>query len=92
MAEQGSYPLNGRSLQPTDTCTGVASGQTADIPLNVLAAFIVGGGSNTGSGPTANRPSPSFVGQPYFDTTLGFMVWVKQILPIIWVNAAGVQV
>ena len=92
MAEQGSYPLDGRTLQGTDNVTGVVGGQTADIPLSILAAFVTGGGSSTGSGPTANRPTPSFVGQPYFDTTLGFMVWAKQILPAIWVDAAGVSV
>jgi len=94
MAEQGSYPLNGRTLAPTDTCTGVVTGQTADIPLSALSTFILGTlGQGAISGTTANRPNPpSFVGQPYFDTTLGFMVWCKQVLPTIWVDAAGVQV
>lgn len=90
MAEQGSYPLNGRTLAPTDTVTGVVSGQTADIPLSILAAFLAVGG--TSSGPTSGRPVPTFVGQPYFDTTLGFMVWASQISPSIWVDAAGVSV
>jgi len=40
MAEQGSYPLNGRALGPTDTCTGVVTGQTADITLSVLASLF----------------------------------------------------
>jgi len=93
MAEQGSYPLNGRSLAATDNCTGVVTGQTADIPLATLAAFILGsGGASVLSGTTANRPLPVYVGQPYFDTTLGFMVWAKQLLPTVWVDAAGVQV
>lgn len=93
MAEQGSYPLNGRTLQATDTCTGVSQGQTADIPLSILAAFILGGGATSTSGPTANRPSPpAFIGQPYFDTTLGFMVWCKTISPAVWVTASGVSV
>lgn len=93
MAEQGSYPLNGRTLQPTDNVTGVVTQQTADIPLSVLAAFILGtGGAGVFSGPTISRPTPSFVGQGFFDTTLGYMVWVKQILPIVWVNAAGFPV
>jgi hypothetical protein len=92
MAEQGSYPLNGRSLAGADTLTGVVTGQTADVPLSALSAFITGGGSGTGSGPTSNRPVPSFVGQPYFDTTLGFMVWAKQLAPAVWVDSAGVQV
>lgn len=89
MAEQGSYPLNGRTLAPTDTCTGVVTGQTADIPLSALALFI---GSNVpANGPTGSRPVPSFIGEQYFDTTLGYVVWVKQISPAIWVNAAGIS-
>jgi hypothetical protein len=91
MAMQGSYPLNGRTLAPTDNVTGVVSGQTADIPLSILAAFLAIGGST--SGPTSNRPiAPGFVGQPYFDTTLGFMVWASQLSPAVWVDAAGVSV
>jgi len=92
MAEQGSYPLNGRTVAGTDTCTGVVTGQTADIPLSTLAAFILGAGATGLSGTTAQRLLivPSYVGQPFFDTTLGFMVWAKQILPSVWVDAAGV--
>lgn len=92
MAEQGSYPLNGRSLHPTDTCTGVVSGQTADIPLSVLGLYLSSGGGAVLSGPTANRPIPGFVAQPYFDTTLGFMVWASSLSPVIWVSASGVAV
>jgi hypothetical protein len=88
MAEQGSYPLNGRTLQNVDTLTGVVTGQTADIPLSVLQSFINNGGP--ASGPTNNRPIPTNVGQFYFDTTWGFGIWYSQIVPAIWVNAAGV--
>ena len=90
MAEQGSYPLNGRTLASTDTVTGVVSGQTADIPLSALATFI--GSNQPQSGPTGNRPVPTFVGEQYFDTTLGFVVWARQLLPAVWVDAAGVVV
>lgn len=93
MAEQGSYPMNGRSLAGTDTATGVVTGQTADIPLSALATFILGGGSSSGAGTTTQRQAltPTFIGQPFFDLTLGYMMWAKQITPAIWVNAAGVQ-
>jgi hypothetical protein len=90
MAEQGSYPLNGRTLSGTDTLTGVVTGQTADVPLSVLGAFLAISGGPPTSGPTSARPVPTFLGQPYFDTTLGFMVWCSQILPALWVDAAGV--
>jgi hypothetical protein len=90
MAEQGSYPLNGRTLQGTDTCTGVVTGQTADIPISVIAAFVLA--NSPASGPTANRPTPTFIGQPYLDTTVGFMVWALQVAPAIWIDAAGVSV
>lgn len=93
MAEQGSYPLDGRTLSSTDNVTGVVAGQTADVPLSVLSAFILSGVSGGGSGPTSGRPfPPAFVGQGYFDTTLGFMVWASLIVPPTWVDAAGVVV
>jgi hypothetical protein len=38
------------------------------------------------SGPTSARPTASFVGQPYFDTTLGCPVWWNGTG---WVNASG---
>jgi hypothetical protein len=92
MAEQGSYPLNGRTLAGTDTATGVVTGQTADIPLSILAAFILAGAGTVLSGTTATRLGtvPSFIGQGFFDTTLGYMMWASQISPAVWVNAAGV--
>lgn len=49
------------------------------------------------SGPTANRPvnsaaAPLYIGQPYFDTTLGYPVFVKSTNPTVWVNGAGTAV
>lgn len=49
------------------------------------------------SGSTANRPldssqNPLYVGQPYFDTTLGYAIWVKSRNPTVWVNASGASV
>lgn len=44
----------------------------------------------TASGTTAARPAaPAFVGQPYFDTTLGYPVWWNGAT---WVNASGAHV
>lgn len=92
MGMQGTYPIGSRTLAATDSCTGVVTALTADIPLSVLSAFIAAHGAGTMSGTTAQRPIPVFVGQPYFDITLGFMVWAKQLSPAIWVDAAGVSV
>lgn len=40
MAQQGSYPLNGRTLAANDSLTGVVTAATADVPLSVLATFV----------------------------------------------------
>ena len=45
-------------------------------------------------GPTANRPTdnsrrPLYIGQGYFDTTLGFPVYVKSRNPTVWVDGGG---
>lgn len=47
-----------------------------------------------GSGPTTARPvnqsrNPLYVGQMFFDTTLGYPVFVKSLNPTVWVNGAG---
>jgi hypothetical protein len=46
------------------------------------------------NGTTAQRPVPSqqvplYIGQMYFDTTLGYPVFVKSLNPTVWVNGAG---
>lgn len=40
---------------------------------------------------TANRPTKNlYVGQIFFDVTLGYPVWVKEVgPPTVWVNGAG---
>ena len=45
------------------------------------------------SGTTANRPTKNlFVGRFYFDTTLGYAVWLKSVNPIVWVDSGGFSV
>lgn len=50
--------------------------------------------SLTQYGTTAQRPTANlFIGRPYFDTTLGYIVHVKQVTPtVVWVNGAGTTV
>lgn len=69
------------------TPTQIPLGQNLDaIRRSANAVFAL----LTASGPTSGRPSsPAFVGQPYFDTTLGCPVWWTGSR---WVNASGAQV
>lgn len=66
-----------------DAATGAAhvgyGGVTVKAFLDALCA----------SGDT--RPTPLFVGQPFFDTTLGYTIRAKQLSPAIWVNEMGVE-
>ena len=42
------------------------------------------------SGATADRPTQDlFIGQVYFDTTLGLPIWLKSVRPSVWVDATG---
>lgn len=42
------------------------------------------------SGTTANRPTDGlWIGRIYYDTTLGFPVWVNSVGPVVWHDAAG---
>jgi len=47
--------------------------------------------ATSSSGSTSSRPTANlYVGQVYFDTTLGFPVWVKTPgSSPVWVNASG---
>lgn len=47
------------------------------------------------NGPTTARPvntaaHPLYIGQDFFDTTLGLKVTVASLQPTVWVNGAGV--
>ena len=51
------------------------------------------GGSQDNSGVTADRPTKNlFVGRPYFDTTLGYPIWLKSVRPTVWCNSSGTSV
>ena len=48
------------------------------------------------SGPTTSRPTSTldgrWIGMPYFDTTLGFEIYLKSVNPDVWVRYDGVSV
>ncbi|MFZ6727325.1 hypothetical protein ACO0K2_17675 [Undibacterium sp. MH2W] len=39
---------------------------------------------------TAQRPLPTYIGQPCLDLQLGYVVYARQLNPPIWQNAEGV--
>jgi hypothetical protein len=42
------------------------------------------------NGTTANRPTSNlYVGQDYFDTTLGYKITIKSLNPTVWVDGGG---
>jgi hypothetical protein len=43
-------------------------------------------------GQTANRPTPTFIGQRYIDTDLGYEIIAQSLSPVIWTNAVGAPV
>lgn len=64
-------------------------------PLNIDSAaqnIFIEGNQKKISGSTSNRPAPRYVGQPFFDTTLGKQIHLKQISPAVWVDATGATV
>lgn len=44
------------------------------------------------SGATGLRPAPTYIGQMYFDTTLGKPVYAKVLSPAQWVDSTGAVV
>ena len=50
-------------------------------------------GAINDSGTTAQRPTKGlWIGRPYFDTNLGYIIHLKSASPIVWVNGAGATV
>lgn len=50
-------------------------------------------GAVSDSGTTANRPDKNlWIGRPYFDTTLGYIIHIKTVSPVVWVDGAGTTV
>jgi len=47
----------------------------------------------TRSGPTTSRPTSEldgrYIGMQYFDTTLGYSVYLKSVNPDVWVDGGG---
>lgn len=46
----------------------------------------------TSARPITSQSVPLYVGQSYFDATLGKPVWIKSLNPTVWVDATGAAV
>lgn len=57
-----------------------------------LFAGPLGNNGTTATRPVHSTNHPLYVGQGYFDTTLGFMIWVKTANPTVWVRYDGTAV
>ena len=65
---------------------------TAWLQQLFVSARTIGQNGSTAQRPTGTIQIPLFVGQPFFDTTLGIPIWVKSLNPTVWVNGAGAPV
>jgi hypothetical protein len=78
-------------LPGSQTVINIGSVFGGNTVINLSGTIVNNNSSVLISGPTSSRPSPTFVGQFYFDTTLGLPIWTSSLSGPIWVNAAGVQ-
>jgi hypothetical protein len=78
-----SSPLGGQPRPPLDLGSPAWAGWFATIQRISQAT--------SSSGPTTARPTTNlYLGQFWYDTTLGLPVWVNSVgPPIVWHNAAG---
>ncbi len=91
--------ISGPSIQLPTTVVGRTVDEQGNLRLDwvaFLSTLQQTVYASTRSGPTASRPTAAmpgrFVGQQYFDTTLGLMVYLKSTTPDVWVNGAGAVV
>jgi hypothetical protein len=59
-----------------------------------LYAWVAPLGNNgaTSARPVSSAAVPLYIGQNYFDATLGKPVWIKSLNPTVWVDATGAPV
>lgn len=90
--------ITGPSVQMPDTHSSVQEERGTLRPAwaSFFRALQQIGFNISRSGATASRPTSAlagrFVGQNYFDTTLGKPIWLKSVNPDVWVDATGAVV
>lgn len=91
-------PGQGLNLQVPGQFTKISHGdglvaQEWQLLFQTLAQAVY---NSARSGPTASRPTSDqqnrWIGMPYFDTDLGYCIFLKSVSPDVWVDANGVLV
>lgn len=82
------------NAMPTDTHITDREGRLTMAWQSFMESINLWLGPVGNSGTTAKRPTdsgrhPLYIGQSYFDTTLGFPVYVKSKNPTVWVDGSG---
>ena len=84
------------SLPPVPLAQNITlTGGTFSAPWRVWLtrlfqlAQVIGTQGTTAQRPIGTNTVPLYIGQWYFDQTLGYPVWVKSLNPTVWVNGAG---
>ncbi len=75
---------------PQDTL--IVGGRPSKSFFGFLRALYLVCNSEQQYGATAQRPTDVWIGRRYFDTTLGYPIYVKTVTPLVWVNGAGATV
>ena len=75
----------------TDEYSQASKVESSSINGNIKIDGVETNVYKTKSGITSARPTPTYIGQVYFDTTLNKPIWCKDLTPT-WVDAMGVIV
>jgi hypothetical protein len=72
------------------------SGQPTPEGLIFLSSIQQTAFNSTRSGPSTSRPTSAitgrWIGMPYYDTTLGYVIHLHSVDPDVWHNSAGAPV
>jgi hypothetical protein len=75
---------------PNQTAIADASGKVPASWQEFFSSLFKAVNGSQQSGVLLHRPTQGlWVGRPYFDTTLGYPVYLKSANPSVWVDSAG---
>ncbi len=78
------------TIQRAQENTVALNWNAGDFVQNLFTAGTLNNFAQITFGTTGQRPTPTRIGQSYYDTTLGYLISCQQITPsIVWHNGAG---